>query len=402
MPLAGSKRKKIESIKSRRSNLPILTFAIVALLVSIILLLRGILNSNVFLPSTSVADIVQDNPTQNTTNSVEDISIQDIPILETFGTTIISPYQASTSQFALFIVNGNASSKVYKLGNDKLKTLFVTEYLIEEPRVYDNGNMSFIHNSAESNEIMIYDSILNTSNSVYESEQSFPILTHYYDLVTDRFLFIEKDSFGIPILSYISSTGEGKQRIMRSDQIPMNSHIQYVKENHVYFKDRSNMCQLLNLTNTSLTDFNCKDIPQNAQGLIIENINNAFSLYSQSSQSSKDIAFNTVEYNISSPSLMKNFILYLAQNKFTNETRIAAYNILTDSEYILSNFPEADITSIFVVDGQLYGYNASKVFLYSKKVLQSEEVILPADGNWIEIAPDSPAIGLTLLNQKNQ
>jgi hypothetical protein len=402
MPLAGAKRKKIESAKSRSSTLPILTVAIVALLASIILLLRGVINSNIFIPSTSVSDIVKDNPAQNTTNVISNIVIQDIPILETFGSTINSPFQASTDKFAYFIVNGNATSKVYRLGNDALKTLFITDYVIQEPRVYDNGNMSFIRNSSNTNEIVIYDAELNASSSVYKSEQSFTLISHYYDLFTDRFLFVEKDSFGIPILSYISSKGEGKQRILRSDQIPINSQIKYVSANSIYFKNANNDCQLLNLTDVSLTNFDCRDIPQNTSGLILEDSNNVFSIYSQSSKSSKDIGFNTVEYTINSPFLIRNYILYIAKNKFINETRVKAYNILTDTEMTLANFPEEDIANIFVIDGQLYGYTASKVFLYSQKIIQTEELVFTSYGNWIEIFPDSPAIGITLLNQKDQ
>lgn len=402
MPLAGAKRKKIESAKSRSSLLPILTVAIVALLASIILLLRGVINSSIFIPSTSVSDILNDNPTQNANNVLENISIPDISVTKTFGSTIASPFQASTKNFAFFIVNGNASSKVYRLGNDRLKTLFITEYLIQEPRVYDNGSMSFIRNSSESNEIIIYDIELNSQSSIYRSEKSLILVTHYYDSVTDRFLFIEKDSFGIPILSYISSTGEDKQRILRSDQIPLNAQIQYVNTNNIYFKKENNECVVLNVTDVSLINFACKDIPQNSIGLLLENANNVFSVYSQSSQSSKDIRLNTVEYIINSPFLIKNYILYIAQNKFTNETRVKAYNFLTDTEMILSSFPEEDITNIFVIDGQLYGYTASKVYLYSQKIIQNEELIFLADGNWIEIFPDSPAIGITLLNQKDQ
>lgn len=402
MPLAGAKRKKIKSLKSQKSILPILTVAIITLLASIFLLLRGIINSSIFIPSISVSEIINDIPTQNTNNTLENISIPDIPILETFGSSIISPFQASTDKFAFFIVNGNESTKVFRLGNDRLKTLFITEYLIQEPRVYDNGNMSFIRNSSESNEIIIYDTELNSSNSVYKSEQSLMLATHYYDVVTDRFLFVEKDSFGIPILSYISSTGENKQRILRSDQIPLNAQIQYVSTNNIYFKKENNECVLLNVTDVSPTNFECKDIPQNMQGLIIENSNNTFSVYSQSSKSSKDIRLNTVEYIINSPFLIKNYILYIAQNKFNNQTQIKSYNILTDAEMILSSFPEEDMTNIFVVDGQLYGYTSTKVYLYSQRIIQNGELIFSNDGNWIEIFPDSPTIGLTLLNQKDQ
>lgn len=401
MPLPNSKRKKIIKYEDKRLKIVISFITVLLFLGAVLLFIRGFIASNIFVPTVSVTDYIPPQPDANTITVPSDITIPDLSQIQSFGSNLQSSFIANTSKFALFVTNGNETSKIYKLGNDKIKTLFVTDHPIQNPRVYDTGSISYIRSTEESNDLILFDDATQSLGVIYTSEKGLILQSHYYDIQTDRFFIIEVDEFKIPILSYISSTKE-KVRLARTDQIPVASELLYIASDAIFIKSMDT-CYDFSTSEQTATRVDCWTIPVNAKGLVARQSALGLEIYSTVTQNSRQLDINTVSFAVKTVFTINNSVLYLAEHKFDEgNSYIGTYNVLNDAQELLVNLPPEPISEIFVVDYQLYAKARTSVFLYTKKIFQTDQPVLPSDGTWIKIPLDSPAVDMELLNQRDQ